>query len=233
MFSSGSVVVWTSEWTVDLPNGLFRFPVHYWSVGLDGEIETDFGEFPGNETVYSAQTQGEGTFTASVGRPFGKNPVVAVAGDRFYFGSQDAWEIEVWSQTGELRRLIRRDEPPVQVTDDHVNAVMQDVVEEADDSDQARQFRRMFREAPIPDYHPAHGSIYVDALGYLWVEEYRLPDEAVRNTIIFDPDGRMVGSVVLPSGLRILEIGEDYLLGRDADDLGVESLHLYQLTRPD
>jgi hypothetical protein len=43
----------------------------------------------------------------------------------------------------------------------------------------------------------------------------------------------MVGSLALPSRLRILEIGEDYLLGRHADELGVEYLHLYELTRPE
>jgi hypothetical protein len=31
----------------------------------------------------------------------------------------------------------------------------------------------------------------------------------------------------------VYEIGADYLLGRSVDDLGVEYLQLYALTRPD
>jgi hypothetical protein len=110
---------------------------------------------------------------------------------------------------------------------------MADMIDQADDSDQTRQFRRMFREAPIPELHPAIGSIYADASGFLWVEEYRLPGEETRATTIFDPEGKMVGSVVLPSGFQVSEIGVDYLLGRAVDDLGVEYLRLYSLTRPE
>lgn len=232
MFSTGSVLIWTSEWEVESPNGLYRFPQQYRSLGLDGEIETDFGTFPGNETVFTTQAQGEGTMVLSSGRPFGKSPAVAVAGDRFFFGSQDTYQIEVYEQGGELVRLIRRDKPPVPVTDSHVSAVMDEMVEEADDNDEAREFRRMFREAPIPKFHPAHGFIYADALGYLWVEETRLPGQEIRVTTIFDPEGKLVGSVILPAGFRVFEIGEDYILGSASDELGVEYLRMYGLTRP-
>ncbi len=233
MFSSGSVLIWTSEWNVESPNGLYRFPRQYRSVGLDGEIETDFGAYPGDETVYSTQAQGEGTMVLSSTRPFGKTSTVAVAGDRFFFSSQDHYEIQVYDQGGELVLQIRREVEPISVTDDHVASIMEKMIDEADDNDQARRFRRMFREAPIPDFFPAHGQIYGDALGYLWVEEYRLPGEEIRHTTIFDPEGRMVGSVVLPDGFRVYEIGDDYILGRSTDELGVEYLRMYQLTRPD
>ena len=233
MFSSGSVLIRRSVWTEDMPNGLFRFPIQYRSVALDGTLEHDFGEFPGDETVYSAREVEGGTMTMSTGRPFGKSPQAAVAGDRFFYGSQDAYEIQVRAQDGTLSRLIRRDKPPLAVTDAHVSALMDDMMDEAEDSDQNRQFRRMFREAPIPELHPAYGSLYVDALGFLWVEEYRLPGQETRVTTIFDTEGRMVGSLVLPSRFQVYEIGEDYVLGRWVDELGVEYLRLYSLTRPD
>jgi len=42
---------------------------------------------------------------------------------------------------------------------------------------------------------------------------------------------RMVGSVILPDAFRVFEIGDDYILGRYADELGVEYLRLFGLTR--
>lgn len=232
MFSSGSVLIQRTAWTEEMPNGLFRFPVRYVSVGLDGALEHDFGEFPGNETLFSTRTEGEGTMVLSSTRPFGKSPVVAVSGNRFFYGSQDRYEIQVWNQAGALTRLIRRDLPPTPVSDAHVSTVMEEMMDRSEDSDQTREFRRMFRDAPIPELHPAHGQLYADALGYLWVEEYRLPGDETRVTTVFDPEGRMVGSLILPNGFQLYEIGEDYLLGRWADDLGVEYLRLYPLTRP-
>lgn len=232
MFADGSVVVWTSEWQVEMPNGFYRFPVHYRSLALDGSVETDFGEFPGAETVYATQAVEGGTTVLSTGRPFGKNPVVAVGDHRLFYGSQDRWEIQVHGEDGALIRLIRRDRTPVPVTDSQVGDLLEEMVEQAGDTDQAREFRRMFREAPIPEFHPAYGALYLDAQGYLWVEEYRPPGDSTRVATIFDPDGRMAGSLILPPGLRVEEIGRDYVLGRYADDLGVEYLRLYSLTRP-
>lgn len=234
MFATGSVVVQRSRWTVDMPNGFFRFPIQYRSIGLDGQLEQDFGEFPGDETVFSSRSVNEGSMVLSGGTPFGKNPVEAVSGDLFFYGSQDTYEIRVMDQSGRLVRLIRRDKAPIEVTDAHVTAIMEDHLDDAERDDQERQFRRMFREAPVPDHHPAYSSIYADRLGYLWVEETPIPggDER-RVTTVFDPAGRMVGSVVLPDRLRIWEIGDDYILGRWADDLGVQYLRLYELTRPD
>ncbi len=231
MFASGSPLVWTSEWDVQMPNGLYRFPVKYTSVGLDGSIETEFGSFPGDETVYSSREMEGGTVITSTPRPFSKSRTAAVSGNRFFYGSQDRYEIRVMDQTGELRQIIRRDKPPAPVTDAHVEAAMAEMVDQADDDDQSRRYRQMFREAPIPENHPAHGALYADKLGYLWIEEYRLPGEESRITTIFDPEGRMVESLVLPRDLRIEEIGEDYILGVSRDDLGVEYLGLYSLTR--
>jgi hypothetical protein len=168
----------------------------------------------------------------STSLPFGKGPSAAVAGDRFFYSSQDRYEIQVTDEDGRLRRIIRRDLAPRPVTESHRSELTEGMEDQADDNDQAREFRRMMRDAPIPDYHPALGNIYADRLGYLWVEETRMPDEEVRHTTIFDPEGRMVGQVVLPSRVQVQEIGADYLLGRWTDDLGVSYLRMYEVDRP-
>lgn len=232
MFSSGSVLTTHTVWQEEMPNGLVRFPELYRSVTPDGTLEREFGEFTGNETVFHTQEIEGGVGVLSSGRPFGKGSTRAVAGDRFFYSSQDAYEFKVYHQDGDLVQIIRRDLLPIPVTDGHVDSVMEEMVDQADDNDEARQFRQMFREAPIPDLHPAHGFIYADVLGWLWVEEYRLPGEEIRHTTIFDPEGKMVGSVILPDRFRVFEIGEDYILGRTSDELGVEYLRMYELTRP-
>ena len=48
---------------------------------------------------------------------------------------------------------------------------------------------------------------------------------------VFDPEGRVLGFVETPEGLRIWEIGEDYILGRADDGLGVESVQVWPLER--
>jgi len=233
MFANGSVMIQRTVFIEALPNGFFRQPIQYRSIALDGSLEHDFGTFPGNENVYSSRTVTGGTVMLSGDAPFGKSPVTAVAGGLFFYGSQDTWQIEVRDHGGRLVRIIRRDRPLEPITDAQVATLMEQGADDAATSDQARDFRRMLREAPIPEFHPAYEAIYADVTGCLWVEETRVPDgDTARRTTIFDAEGRMIGSVVLPDGFRVEEIGQDYVLGRWTDDLGVEYLRLYPLTRP-
>jgi hypothetical protein len=41
-----------------------------------------------------------------------------------------------------------------------------------------------------------------------------------------------LGDIETPGRFRIFEIGEDYLLGTSRDELGVETIRLYRLTKP-
>jgi hypothetical protein len=83
----------------------------------------------------------------------------------------------------------------------------------------------------VADAFPPYQSLVVDALGYLWVEDYRGADEDVHWWTVFDAQGRAVTRLETPARTRVLEIGVDHLLGRTLDELDVESLTLWGLTR--
>jgi len=232
MFSSGTVVIQRMVFGEDRSAGYVRNPVHYRSIALDGSLEADLGEFVGDEIVLATQTDGPAVMSLMGDAPFEKSASVAVSGQRFFYGSQDSYEIQLRSQTGALERIIRLAKEPVPVTGDQVAALLEEELGDLDDNDLARQYRRSFEAAPIPEYHPAYGSIYTDRLGYLWVEETRVSDDQPRLFSVFDPEGRLSGSLSLPIGLLIQEIGEDYILGRNTDDLGIQYLHVHSLIRP-
>ena len=79
---------------------------------------------------------------------------------------------------------------------------------------------------------PAFAGLEVDAVGFLWVAGYRGPGDDRPTYEILDPQGAWVGRVVLPPGAEILEIGFDYLLVLQRDELDVEYVRLFALTRP-
>ena len=70
-------------------------------------------------------------------------------------------------------------------------------------------------------------------MGYLWVEEYEFPGEKRDGVLwtVFDPEGRVMGFVETPEGVRVFEIGADYLLGTVRDELGVEYVRVWGLGR--
>jgi len=232
MFADGHILIQRMVFDEGAMQGYSRRRVHFRSVSPDGSLATDFGEFVGEEIVMAMHTDGQITNSIMGNAPFGKNAAVAVGGAHFYYGSQDQYEIQTWTQDGRLERIIRVRKDPEPVTSEQAADRLEAELEELPDNELARAYRRSFENAPIPDLHPAFGSIYLDTAGDLWVEETRTTEEAPRVASIFDSDGRAVGSVILPTGLRIFEIGADYILGAYADDLGVEYLRMYPLIRP-
>ena len=84
---------------------------------------------------------------------------------------------------------------------------------------------------PLVESYPAFMGIMSDLAGHLWVREYLGSAEGGLVWTVFDPEGRVQGLMETPPGLRVFEIGADYILGIVYDDLGVEYVQLWPLSR--
>jgi hypothetical protein len=65
----------------------------------------------------------------------------------------------------------------------------------------------------------------------LWVQEYQPRGAPSVTWSVFDPDGRWITEVTVPGSWEILDIGRDYLLTRETNELDVERVRMYRLTR--
>jgi len=50
---------------------------------------------------------------------------------------------------------------------------------------------------------------------------------------LFDPSGRWLGRLELPTGGGVTEIGADYLMGIWIDELEVQTIRMYGLKKPE
>lgn len=88
-------------------------------------------------------------------------------------------------------------------------------------------------DVPHAPRMPAISNVIVDQQGLLWVEQYRPRyDQKGRTWLVFDVSGRLIRTAELPAGLRVTEIGDDYVVGVWRDTHGVERLRVHQLIRP-
>ena len=237
IFSDGKAVVgggfyFSGSSGEELSNGYTRRSTTYRSVSMDGSLATDFGELPGSEFFMEVRRGGGGMMMMARLIPFGKFPMAAVGGDRFFFASGDSWEIREYSADGTLSQLIRwdRDRRPVEGGD--LRAFIEARVEAAEDPTQAQEIRQQYADMPAADFMPAFAGITVDARGFLWVERYRVPEEGLPEFDILDPEGRVVGFASLPEEADVLEIGDDYILALYRDELEIEYVRVYRLQRP-
>jgi hypothetical protein len=210
------------------PEGLARGPASVSRYAIDGRFLADVGTFPGAERIFA---KGRSRIVRITGRPFGRDAVFAVTSDGLYVGTQDSYEIEFRTPTGELRSIVRlvRDNDPV--TEDHTDRYKRGRLANVHEREREAKEQEL-AQLPFPETMPAYGPISVDADGNLWVAEF-LPfgaDEVMWN--VFDPEHRLLGAVGLPGGFAVYDIGADYILGAATDEQGARRIRLYSLEKP-
>jgi hypothetical protein len=228
IFGDGTVLVTTGfSFRPSRVEGVFRDTALYGRVSRHGDFLDSIGRFPSLEFYVS----GTERRAAAVSLPFGRAAQAAVRGQTAYVGVTDRYEIFRYAVDGRLAGVIRTAHEPVAVSDEDVERVKEEQLEDAGDNFR-RTMERMFANMPIPSTMPAFGRLVVDARAYLWVQEYARPGAERDRWLVYDPGGRLLGMVTSPSDLRVFEIGEDYLLGTWRDDLDVEHVQLYELIKP-
>ena len=233
LFDTGSVLIQDLPLTEEGAHeeGFNRTPVAYASCDLSGAVLTDFGRLPGAERVNITRETEHGLATLLSSVPFGRDPRVAVSGDLLFFGAQDAYEVTVYRSDGSVSRMVRLDREPVPVTDADLAAFIEEDLRDYQDENEARERRQELEAMPRMAVRPPHGAIFADRSGSLFVAEYRMPGDTTVGMNVFDPTGRLTGRFSMPADLEVLDLGDDYLLGLLEDDLGVETLRLYGLSR--
>ena len=145
-----------------------------------------------------------------------RNMITGVWGSLVIAGPNDTYELRAHGLNGALERVVRLDRSPAAPSDDAV---------EAADGDQSD------RDEPTAAHLPMFDRVMGDDLGYLWVRDYVLPGEDAARWTVFDSAGAVAGRLQTSDRLKIWEIGRDYVLGSQANELDVEGVVLLSLDR--
>lgn len=223
---SGGGFFFSSASGETLTTGLRRSPTGFVRIDREGEVATDFGQFPGLEMYFEV----DGPRVSAGVIPFGRVTYSAVFGDRLYVGTADSPEVQIYNREGALTGVIRWETDDLTVSSDHLAAYVEDALADADDEDERRRVRLMARDHARSEF-PAHGRIETDKSGNVWIQESRAPAEEPEWFRVFDPEGREIARVALPDRVQPLEIGDDYLLGLRRDDFDIEYIDLYRVER--
>ena len=213
-------------------DGLVRPERLYDVVDAEGELIAPLGPHPGGE----AFTSSSGNMMTVMTIPFTRSTRTALWAGRFVVAANDGYEIRAFGPTGAPELVVRRDHALITPAPAHLDAYIERLVTARppeERMERRRALRERLAEVPMPTTFPAFDDIVADALGHLWVQEYDVPgqERAIPLWTVFNPEGRVLGFVETPPGLTIYEIGEDYILGRATDDLGVEYVQMWALER--
>ena len=88
-----------------------------------------------------------------------------------------------------------------------------------------------FDGRPRAETAPGARSILVDSEGLIWVELWRREGDRSR-WLVLGPDGQVRDELGTPDGLRLIQIGSDWVMGVWRDPFGVAQLRVHRLNRP-
>lgn len=214
----------------DETSGLARSPLSLDVHDPEGRLVGSLGEWPGNE-MFVHTVEGRGV--AVRGLTFGRQLFAAVSGDRVVVGTSDEPSFEIVDRSGVLQRVVRIDEAPVPIEEGAFERVRDEALEQSANEEFRRMWRRMFDDMPRHETYPAFSELRSDLAGRIWLADYRVGDDERRMWSVFDPEGRALGRVRTPDGMRVLQIGEDYLVGVLTDELDVERVRVHALRAPE
>jgi hypothetical protein len=164
---------------------------------------------------------------------------VLTTGDRssrICAGDQSTAEISCYAPDG-ARTSIRWPATPLPVSAGEIDAWREQRIEALTRSgEQGIDVRKMVMSTPVPETREPYDRIFLDLPGNLWVEhappllDAEDPAPAIGMSV-FDADGRWLGDVTLPP-MTPLEIGDDYVIGRQQDENDVEYVRVWTLRKP-
>jgi hypothetical protein len=205
----------------EIPLGqIYRNPLAYVRVREDYSADT-LGWYGGMEVSYPS-FPGMPVFPL-----FPAMSSVAASRDPLllFVSNGDETGIRVFDSNGRLVRIVRRDVPPLAITPEEREWRLTEMA----GAEGKRAYEARVNEFAHQTYRPDMTVIVVDLHNHIWALEGEHSGGWGRWNL-FDPAGTWLGAVQLPS-MRILEIGSDYVLGLQWDDLGVQSVHEYRLDR--
>ncbi len=217
--------------------GVNRSQMDFFVLARDGSPLGALGRHPGAEIFwYFEEHFGDGTGMGLYEPPFQRTLRWAAWGEFAVVAPTDRYELRAYRADGSVGRIVRRENDLPSPADAHLDDYRAANPPEGDwaaNPGLLKRYIATYDAFPLPESFPAFSALEVDALGYLWVREYNLPaDEDRALWTVFDPEGRVQGFVETPEGLVIYEIGEDYIVGKVEDELGVEYVQLWGLERP-
>lgn len=187
-----------------------------------GTARLTLGDYPVGELVAGAGAEGM--------RPLGRWTAIAFGPDRFHVGTAESPSVDMFDARGKRLGSFAVPVTPRAPTKAMQEAAINDLVLAV-----PRRFRDVaraqMRNVPLPERLPPYRQVVVDPLGIVWVVVTESGDPETR-LLAFDGFGRHIGVAVVPNGLRVFEVGRDYVLGAREDQDGEQHVQVWRLRRP-
>ena len=193
------------------------------------------------EVVWLLRTQRGSLFTYRwVGGPvpvtfapltIGHRTFTVASGDRVWFVDTGSGELVAYDAAGEVvvsADLALEAEPYDPAALERARDAALATARMARDT---LSIRAMYDQSVLPPTMPFADQLFAGSNGEIWLRLFALQPGATQHFLGLDRDGARVGQVSLPAGLQVEQFGEDFVVGVRRDEMDVESVVVYSMSR--
>ena len=223
-YSNGDVLLYDPVF--DIPEaGFDTIWAYARRYGIDGREVDTVGR-------YSMGIMGRYGDLGVVGGPaFQTRTILAVADDRVVVGPGDSYRLVYLDSAGAPRRIVRWHDADRAVTAADLEAYRQSRLAAARDDNARRREETRLAAQPVPETFAAYDALTADRTGSVWARAAVRPSRSGPARYTIFAEGRLIARAELPRDLRVLDIGADHVLGVVRDELDVEHVIVYRLSR--
>ena len=208
----------------------FATPVNYLAIahGPDGAVLDTLATLPGKRL---GSLPG---FAGFVEPLFEASSLVAARSSTVAMTTAREPQVRIFDGVFRLRRIIRWPDPDREVTGVHVQAAHEDYIARHGGPGSlgwsAGHEAAISDDRPVAEFFPTASDLMIGRDGRLWLKRYTRPRDEP-SWMAFQADGNFYCHFRPGLELTPLEFGAAYLLALHRDDLGVERVVMYNLTR--
>jgi hypothetical protein len=205
-------------------------PMSFFLARPDGTVLDSVLSLPTAARLVQQNERGVSVWTV----PFSVDAPVAGGGGRLVTAVPTA---PVWTardSTGRVVQVVSFPSGGRPVRDEDWNAALEFALDGDDDPEFRRTVTEAYEAMERPAEWPILETLILDEEGNVWVEGFQAPtaEGEPSRWWVFTGDGRLLGQVSLPAGLKVRAIARDRIVGVATDELGVERIQLHRIRRP-
>jgi hypothetical protein len=192
-----------------------------------GEVDT-LTHVPTIEWVQRIQSDGG---RVSIGLPFAYSAIIMRWKRGYLIATREGYEFRRIRPDGNLDLIVRRSDSPLVSVSKAMRDRWLDSAQTAEKKEPPTETefpspKELIDAVPTNRALWAHGSIHVDGLERVWVEDFRpqqtVADSAFGHWTVFDSSGVAIARATLPRSLTIRHIAADHIVATVRDSLEVE-----------
>lgn len=206
--------------------GVIRPPRTLFSLAPGG-VADSLGTLPGDQLFLSIQ-EGNAQLSAV---PFGVGSRLAVRGNGYVASEGDRPQLQEYDETGRLRRIIRWPASRLPLLQDDIDRQLRELLGRAGTGMQRTRLDSLWRRVPKPDSLPLVVGLVPDEGALAWVRRGGHVADQDAPWWVFDREGRLLGTMMLPARASPLDITNEWIVLRVVDEDRIERIEVRRIRR--